>query len=346
MLHSLESTTPLRGRLSGELHQVLLLVQAQWSLIWKRPLTQVLAWILLGSFIITIGFHLVLFALATLPASNDNCTAATQNATKSQNETPCLVLTPQQKAQQQSIKIELLHEQQQILAFPGSLGLAGADMLSIGVLLFCILVASVVGSEYHYGTQVVAFSRGVRRYHLFTAQAVTFGLIAVALTVASLLGSSLTGFIFGPVVGGHIAWPSLQGWGEIALYGLTLTMCLWMYSLLTLFITTLGRSVSMGMAGIVGYLALQALLLPSLIPIISSLPKGFLTPVFQQIPTLFLSTMSKTLLSMTTSNPIALSSPQNLSSHAVVQLGVVWGCYVILTVGASLLLLQKREPGA
>jgi hypothetical protein len=219
-------------------------IKAQLLLVRRRTLTLVVLTLLGAGFLLATGFHLALYVVAALPVPTQTCPTARAPSDKEVSQASlCVSETPQQQAEQKLLRQEVLHEQVAVLTFPMSLSLGGDTLLSLGALLLCIFVAVFVGSDYQSGTQRLVFLSGVPLARFVCAQCVLLLLLLVIASAMLLTAGALVGFVVGPLLGGKLSLPSLEGWGELALYWLGICVSLWLYALLSLLFTTLGRSV-------------------------------------------------------------------------------------------------------
>ncbi len=326
-----------------EWHAITTVMKAQLLLVRRRALTLVVLALLGGGFLLATGFHLVLYVFATLPVSAQTCPTASASSQQVSQAPPCVSETPQQQAEQKLLRQEVLREQETTLTFPMSLNLGGDTLLSLGVLLLCIFVAVFVGSDYQAGTQRLVFLRGVPLTRFVCAQCVMLLLIVAIVSAALLMAGALLGCVVGPLLGGKLSLPSLQGWGELALYWLGICVSLWLHALLSLLFTTLGRSMGGGIAGSIGYLFIQGMLLPPLTSMLSALPASGFTALLRYLPALFLGTASRTLLEALASRPLALAASAAPSSASTALAGAVLLCYGLISGGVSLWLVRKRD---
>ncbi|MBX5458514.1 MAG: hypothetical protein IRZ31_16605 [Thermogemmatispora sp.] len=324
-------------------HAITTVMKAQLLLVRRRVLSLVVLALLGGGFLLATGFHLVLYVFATLPVSAQACPTASTSAQQVSQAPPCVSETPQQQAEQKLLRQEVLREQETTLTFPMSLSLGGDTLLSLGVLLLCIFVAIFVGSDYQAGTQRLVFLRGVPLTRFVCAQCAMLLLILVIVNAALLMAGALLGCVIGPLLGGKLSPLSLQGWGELALYWLGICMSLWLYALLSVLFTTLGRSIGAGIAGSIGYLFIQGMLLPPLTSMLSALPDSGFTTLLRHLPALFLGPASHTLLEALASRPLPLVASATPSSASTALAGAVLLCYGLISGGVSLWLVQKRD---
>ncbi|MBF6591879.1 MAG: hypothetical protein IVW57_15325, partial [Ktedonobacterales bacterium] len=189
----------------------------------RRVMSKVLASILLGGYVIVIGFMLISYSVAASRGATD-------------------------------IELSPLRD---LLTFPGVLVVGGIYTAQLGPLMACVLAGALVGSEYGYSTQRLAFSRGAGRGQMLAAQAGALALLALGTVGGMLALSALVGVTFGPAIGGSISAPPPGGWTEIVAYWLVLSLVLFAYASLALFFATLGRSVAAGIGLALGLLFVE-----------------------------------------------------------------------------------------
>ena len=164
----------------------------------------------------------------------------------------------------QSEEASFLDETRWGFVLPDSISNGLGVAHGIGVVLMVILAASVLGTEYGWGTLRSALTRGVGRWQFLAAKALSLlflsagGLIFVALT---LVVSSLIASLFADDGGGLVdagQWSTVAVMFGKALYGLA------PYALLALFLSVLTSSSSMGIAIGVAYYVAEGILVITL----------------------------------------------------------------------------------
>jgi ABC-type transport system involved in multi-copper enzyme maturation permease subunit len=298
------------------------LVRWEVFLARRRAMSKVLAGILLGGYLLIVGF-IVLAYVTTL------------NRGASEVE---------------------LQPIRDLLTFPGSLVVGGIYAARLAPLLVCILSGALIGSEYGFSTQRLAFARGVGRGQMLTAQVTALGIVALAISVGSLLLAALVGVTIGPAVGGTISGPAQGSWQEIGTYTLVLSLILWIYSLLALFFATLGRSVAAGIGLALGWLFIVDNVLTSILQLLGTIPGDFFRFI-AHIPDWLLGVNTSVLKVATSNSPLQFGvldagpntsgSPLNIYNpvtalpawHALL---VIFG-YAAVLVGVSYWLLRTRD---
>ncbi|HEX6123542.1 MAG TPA: hypothetical protein VFY89_10300 [Ktedonobacterales bacterium] len=293
------------------------LVRWELFLARRRALAKVLAIILLVGYLLVVGFILASYAITASNSSVD------------------LVLQPIRD----------------LLTFPNSLVVGGIFTARLAPLLICILAGAVIGGEYGYSTQRLAFSRGVGRGQMLTAQVAALGLLALGTAVGMMALSALTGMLLGPAVGGIVTAPGQDGWKEIGAYTLVLALILWVYALLAAFFATLGRSVAAGIGIALGWLFVEGIV-ASIFQGLGLLPGDFFK-FLGHIPDWFLGINTSALKITTSSAPLnfsLLDAPPGSSAlgfgSSSLSLGhalAVVVAYGVVFVAVSYVLLRSRD---
>lgn len=313
------------------------LCRMQLLLLFRRPLLRICCAILVGGFILTVGVQVIFYTMLSQPSpAQSSCVTTTADQGKS-----CLTMTPQQQAQQNNLRQAALRDIRNSLTFPASLGTAGGFLQFFGVLIFCILTSTFVGSEYSFGTQRLAFARGTRRSYLVLSQISVLALLSLLISGVFLVLAAIAGSIIGPLCGGYLSIPPLAFWEEFLLYWLLLAGELWVYGLLAFLFATLGSSVAAGIAGSLGYCAIQSILFPSLKLTLASF-SGVPGTIAKHLTDVLLSTNATALISGFTSTPIRLSTPTP-TGPSLWQAGLLVGGYALLSSILALWTLHKRD---
>src|SRR5262249_31635569 len=144
-----------------------------------------------------------------------------------------------------------------LISFPTSLSLVAVYTRIVGVLLLCVLVGALTGSEYGFGTLRLILPRGTSRGQLLVAQVGAVALLSLATAGFMFLVAMIVGLILGPTLGATLFLPSFASWAEIIKYWLAISFQLFGYALLAYFAATLGRSTLAGVAMSLGYVFLE-----------------------------------------------------------------------------------------
>ena len=233
------------------------------------------------------------------------------------------------------------------LRLPASLSLVGQLILSLGEILMIILVSTIVGGEYTDKTVRLMLTRGPTRTQFVLAK-VGAALVccAIGASVMIVLGIPL-GLFFNLFTGLPFtldfftpAWLS-----HALLYILITIFSLFVYSMLALFLATLGRSTAAGIAGALTWLLLGEAILRTILDFIGTATGGTTGDILRSVPDYFIGSNTGALLQNQNQylgffGASSLSSPSSISNlHAIL---VLLG-YVVAFIGLSLWLNQKRD---
>jgi len=274
------------------------LIKGEVSKIFKRRMT----WILLG--VMIVYFTIIFFAtygVASSPPGQMSAEILTQ------------------------IKISL--------QLPGAFDTIFSTARTIGTLLIIILTASVIGSEYSWGSiRQVLTKKGIRYQYvvsklvalLFYATAGLFAAILVgfglSLVTSSLLGSIEWSFLTPGFIG---ETAGTFGWTLLGLLP---------YIALAAFFSFLGRSAISGIGGALGLYVIEAVLVS-----IFTSSGGWLA----KIPDYLLGPNIDALVPATlfAHNPFLTSGAPPSIPHAIIVITI----YCIVLISASLVIFQKRD---
>lgn len=220
-------------------------------------------------------------------------------------------------------------------------------VLVLGQVLIIILVGTLVGGEYGVGTIRLMLTRGPTRAQFLLAK-VGAALVCCAIgAVAMIALGILLGLFFNLFTGLPFSFDFFTAaWlGHAVLYTLISIFSLFVYSMLALFIATLGRSTAAGIAGALTWLLLGETILRTILDLIGAATGGATGDFLRAIPDYFIGSNTGALsqnqnqyLSFFGSS--SLSDPSSINNlHAVL---VLVG-YLALFIGISLWLTQKRD---
>ena len=205
----------------------------QWNLfqVWRRLLTKVLLSILLGVFLLYIAGLILIVAI--VQGQGPDAATATE------------FLRP-------------------LITFPQSIATGTGYISFMGVVMVSILVGALVVGEYANSTQRLALSRGVGRGQALTAQVAAAAALALIAVGGIMLLGLLIGISAGPALGGTPDTLSFSGAGQLLTFWATISLRLFDYSLIALFLATLGRSAIAGIGGALGFMFVESILAPGL----------------------------------------------------------------------------------
>lgn len=236
-----------------------------WELFtaWRRVMSKVLLGILLGLFVLIIGFVLLGYLITqNAPVQGQTCGPAPVVSTQSSggngnsgngSGNPQVQCQPLSAQDQQQIRDQETSSIRATLTFPSSVQFAGGYTAFMGVILLAILAGAVIGGEFGFGTVRLALSRGVGRAQLLTAQVVALALLSLGISLVMVLLGIIAGFTIGPLLGATVA--ALPSGGGLALvtYWLAVSLHLFAFAAIAFLLATLARSTAAGIAVPLGY---------------------------------------------------------------------------------------------
>jgi ABC-type transport system involved in multi-copper enzyme maturation permease subunit len=324
------------------------LAGGQLLLVRKRLMTKVLVVLLALGFAIVVGFGVLEYALFENQAIFSGANAcptvvADQTATPQPGGPPrCVTPSPQEQQQVEEARQRVIAAERTNLTFPTSLGSAGGYAQFMGLILLAILAGALVGGEYAYGTQRLAFARGAGRGQVLAAQTGALAVLALVTAALTLLLGVLSGVTVGPAVGGTVSGLTAAGVGEVLLYWLVISLVLFAGMLIALFTATLGRSTAAGIGGALGYQLLQLIGAGLLGALGGSIP-GDTGTWLTRSQFLFIGPSASLVLGRVAHAPLALVGDDGTGPVAPgVAFAVLVG-YCVLMVGLSYLLVRQRD---
>jgi len=258
------------------------------------------------------------------------------------NGQPCLDHTPTQAelAQAQQNRQDQLNAISSPLRLPLSLYIAVQVMQNVGLVLIVIIAGTIVGGEYSVGTVRLMSTRGPTRTQYLLGK------------IGALLVCIVVGFVFivliGLVIGAllnlvsgiatNTDFLSNGGIGHMILYAVFGMLGLFVYSILALFLATMGRATAAGVAGALVWWVLESVL-SGVLALVALLVKGPFGAFWKAIPDYFISNNIGALLQNQQQYFIG-SSPSSLSNlHASLVLLV----YLVLFIGLSVFVTLRRD---
>ena len=313
--------------------EVLRLTRWELYLAWRRAMAKVLIILLVVFYAITVGFLCFVTAqIINQPLQTGQCPP---------NAVGCQEPSQQELERERAAEITPLTDQ---LTFPTSLGFAASFTRVAGLILICILAGALVGSEYGYSTQRLAFSRGTSRLQMLVAQGLALAVISMIVAAGMLALGALVGVIVGPAFGLAVSAPSFGGWMEIFKFFLAFAFSLFAYTIVALGAATLGKSTAAGIGLALGYIVLEFILSGILSGIgqILTAAGNSIGQTLQHIPDWFLGNNVGAVMGHAGQYPIGLAADPGpdltLARTLIVSL-----IYCAVFVGGSYLLLSRRE---
>ncbi len=230
------------------------------------------------------------------------------------------------------------------LRLPGSLTWTGQLLSTFGQVLVIILVSTIVGGEYTAGTVRLMLTRGPTRTQIFFSK-VGVALVCIVLGVVgiTLLGV-MSGFLFNLTTGIAATFNFFSAaWLDHAvLYLLAIMLGLFVYAMMALCLSTLGRATAAGLAGVLTW----SFLIEPLIETISFFGRGISGPAgsfIQSLPDYLIGTNIGVLVGnqeqyiVSGNGGLQASWPSNL--HALLVLAV----YIVVFVGSAWWITIRRD---
>ncbi len=315
----------------------------------RRLMSKILLALLLVGFLLLVGGLLLTYVVVDNIPQQSTCAPTPVSTSQptgvgSGSDQPCVSSSQQAQQAQQ----DFANADRALLTFPMVLEPAGDYTAFLGVILLCILAGALIGSEYSFGTQRLALSRGVSRAQLLAAQIGALAILALAVAAGMFILGALVGLTIGPLLGGSIPNIPPTGWLEILGFWLVVSLHLFAYALIALCLATLGRSTVAGIAGSLGYLLFETIALP-IILLLAAAASGSLTTNITNIQDVFLGPNLSGLQAGVTQTPIDLGAASSGSGTpgdlviAPVQGLLVSLLYCAILIGLSYWALRKRD---
>ncbi|NOK64099.1 MAG: hypothetical protein GFH27_549413n11 [Chloroflexi bacterium AL-W] len=197
------------------------LIHAEWLKLTKRPMT----WILLSIWLLLLVAQFLQFLVISMIGQG--------------------ILHPAQ-----------IEETTKRLAFPGIFGGIFGHVNGLGGIFAVILTAGMMGSEYSWGTLRTELSRHPARVRYIAAKLATILLMLLVAILITLVVGMIAGWLVGSAAGGA-GVPSIATLLQLPIAILRALYVLLPYVLLTFCMTIYGRSLLVGLAVGLVYLAVD-----------------------------------------------------------------------------------------
>lgn len=230
------------------------------------------------------------------------------------------------------------------LRLPTSLLLIEELLLYMGQILIIILVSTITGGEYASGTVRLMLTRGPTRTQILLSKiGAAICCIVLGVVGVSLLGV-LTGLLFNLTTGivPSFAFFSAAWLGHALLYLLIIMLDLFMYAMMALFLSTLGRATAAGLAGALTW----SLVIEPVIELIGSLGRNISGPTgsfFQSLPDYLIGPNISRLLQNQSlyifPSPGGLEISLSSNVHAL----LVLAAYLVVFIGISRWVIIRRD---
>ena len=223
---------------------------------------------------------------------------------------------------------------------PDSLTFSVGVINITGLVLLVILAGTIVGGEYGGGTVRLVFTRGPTRTQ-FLISKIGAILACSALTVAVLTAIGIAvGALANLITGIGIDFSFFTGaWVLHALlYLLIAVLGLFVYSMIALFLSTMGKATAAGVAGALVWWVLEGIV-GQVLSAISFFNRGALGDFLKAIPDYFIGNNIGALL-QNQSHYLSQGQVSTLSDlHAL----LVIAAYLILFIGLSWWISERRD---
>lgn len=228
------------------------------------------------------------------------------------------------------------------LRLPGSLELAVTqDEINPAIILIIILVGSIAGGELSLGTVRLMFTRGPWRGQFLLAKygaalvCIVIGVLAMA--VAGVLVGQLFNLLSG--VPQSAAFFSPDWLGHALLY-LLVTMLNWfMYSVLAIFFSVLGRSTAAGIVGALTWFFVEPIL-SNILTVAGNFSVGLLGSFLRTLPDYLMGNNARAL--QLTQARYLFSAPDAQSTPDIQRL-IILAIYLAVLIGLTWWLNEKRD---
>lgn len=266
------AVVPAPRATGGWLVATLRLVRWELFQVWRRVLAKVLLGLFLGFFaLVVVGIMLAYSATAAQSSIQPTGQCYSSNGPdQGGTAIPCPTPGPEEQRSIQAARSSAADAIRAQITFPVSVSLAVEYASFMGVIFLCIIAGALVGGEYGFSTQRLALSRGVGRGQALAAKVAALAALAVGATGAMLALGALVGVTLGPLFGGTPDGISAAGALQLGTYWAVTALRLFSYSLIALFLATLGRSTAAGVGGALGFVVVEVIALPIITLIIVS----------------------------------------------------------------------------
>ncbi len=231
------------------------------------------------------------------------------------------------------------------LRLPFSLYFIAEVLLLLGEVLFVILAAVVAGGEYGAGTIRLMYTRGPSRTQLFLGKV---GALLVCILVG-VIGITVIGLVSGGLLNLTTGYPqdfsffSLTWLGQTLLYLLIIALGLFVYTMMALSLSTLGRASAAGIAGVLvwSFVIEQAV---TLLAALGNTIGGALGQFFQALPDYTIGRNISSLLATQATGVLGPAGPilytqQESILHSLLTLAA----YLVIFVGLAWLVVLRRD---
>lgn len=320
---------------------VLRLVGVELYKIRRRAMSKVMT--IIGILLMILGFAVVsLLAIFTASAPVNSFLLPPCSAVQNPKLEPCLnhSPTPADLVRAQQAKQQAVEQASAPLRLPTAISTANTIAQGAGLLLIVILAGTIVGGEYSVGTLRLVFTRGPTRTQFLLSK---IGAILACIVVgylAGLLIGILSGALLNFFMGVGTSFSFLTaGWiGHLILYLLISILGLFMYSMIALCLSILGRATAAGVAGALVWWVLEGVL-GQAFSLAGSQVNGVMGDILKAIPDYFISRNMSSLLQNQSKYLFGDGSGQLSDVHAL----LVLAAYLVLFIGLAWWTNESRD---
>lgn len=227
------------------------------------------------------------------------------------------------------------------LRLPGSLGLVNQVCRSLVMILLIILFGTVVGGEYSVGTIRLLFTRGPTRTQFLLGK-MGAALIIILLTMLVLIPLGIiVGLLCNLFTGISPSFPGFSArWlGQTILFFLSTALGLFLYTMMAICFSTLGRATAAGVAGALSWAFIEPLA-STLLSAAGAFTPGNWGNIIRAVPDYLPGNNVGALITNQTPVVNAPSQPPAISNlHAILVLAV----YLAIFIGISLWVNIRRN---
>ncbi len=294
-------------------------------------------------FVVAVGFVALIMLVFALTVGIDRNKPAADFAPP-----PCSQVSRVQAShclEHQPTQAELEHDKQtaiedasRTVRLPGSMATVIGFTITAGILtpLIIILTGAMVGGDYGFGMVRLLFTRGPTRLQFLLAKLSTVLVcIVIGILTITLVGIAL-GYLFRPISGVTPTFDFFTAaWlGHALLYLLAAMLSWFMYAVIALFLSLLGRSTAAGIAGSLIWVSVEAIL-SGLLSTFGDQFGGF----FKALPDYFVGNNATALLNNQNHFVTGYSASSLSDAHTL----LVLAGYLVVFIGLSCWLTVRRD---
>lgn len=219
-------------------------------------------------------------------------------------------------------------------------------LLLLGEVLIVILASVMAGGEYAAGTIRLMYTRGPSRTQLFLGKV---GAILAGILIG-VFGLTVIGLISGGLLNLTTGFPqdfsffSLTWLGQTLLYLLIIALGLFIYAMLALSLSTLGRASAAGIAGVLVWSFVIEQVVVTLLAELGNAIGGALGKFFEALPDYTIGKNISSLLATQATGVLGPAGPILYSQEeSVLHALLVLAVYLVLFAGLAWLAVVRRD---